>query len=111
MDRLEQYRTIIEQTLTQRVNDLKDFPDLRDKTVFDRRTDSYLLLRQGWDKSRRVHAIVVHLEILNGKIWVQEDWTEHGVAGDLEEAGVPKNDIVLGFQPPQVRPYTEYAAA
>lgn len=111
MDRLEQYRTIIEQALTQRVNDLKDFPDLRDKTVFDRRTDSYLLLRQGWDKSRRVHAIVVHLEILNGKIWVQEDWTEHGVAGDLEEAGVPKSDIVLGFQPPQVRPYTEYAAA
>jgi hypothetical protein len=111
MDRLEQYRTIIEQALTKRVNDLKDFPDLRDKTVFDRRTDSYLLLREGWDKSRRVHAIVVHLEILDGKIWVQEDWTEHGVAGDLEEAGVPKSDIVLGFQPPQVRPYTEYAAA
>ncbi|MGH9854111.1 MAG: XisI protein [Blastocatellia bacterium] len=111
MDRLEQYRNIIEQALTQRVNDLKDFPDLRDKTVFDRRTDSYLLLRQGWDKSRRVHAIVVHLEILNGKIWVQEDWTEHGVAADLEEADVPKSDIVLGFQPPQVRPYTEYAAA
>lgn len=111
MDRLEQYRTIIEQVLTQRVNDLKDFPDLRDKTVFDRRTDSYLLLREGWDKSRRVHAIVVHLEILDGKIWVQEDWTEHGVAADLEEAGVPKSDIVLGFQPPQVRPYTEYAAA
>ena len=111
MDRLEQYRAIIEQALTQRVNDLKDFPDLRDKTVFDRGTDSYLLLRQGWDKSRRVHAIIVHLEILNGKIWVQEDWTEHGVGGDLEEAGVSKNDIVLGFQPPQVRPYTEYAAA
>lgn len=111
MDRLEQYRTIIEQVLTQRVNDLKDFPDLRDKAVFDRHTDSYLLLRQGWDKSRRVHAIIVHLEILNGKIWVQEDWTEHGIAADLEEAGVPKSDIVLGFQPPQVRPYTEYAAA
>ncbi len=111
MDRLEQYRTIIEQVLTQRVNDLKDFPDLRDETAFDRRAESYLLLRQGWDKSRRVHAIIVHLEILNGKIWVQEDWTEHGVAADLEEAGVPKSDIVLGFQPPQVRPYTEYAAA
>lgn len=111
MDKLEQYRTIIERVLTQRVNDLKDFPDLRDKTVYDRRTDSYLLLRQGWDKSRRVHAIIVHLEILDGKIWVQEDWTEHGVVADLEEAGVPKSDIVLGFQPPQVRPYTEYAAA
>ncbi len=111
MDRLEQYRSIIEKVLTARINDLKDFPDLRDKTVFDRRTDSYLLLRQGWEKSRHIHAIIVHLEILNDKIWVQEDWTEHGVAADLEEAGVPKSEIVLGFQPPQVRPYTEYAGA
>ena len=111
MDRLEQHRATIERILTNRVNDLKDFPDLRDKTVFDRSTDSYLILREGWDKSRRVHAIVVHLEILNGKIWVQDDWTEHGIAADLEEAGIPKTDIVLGFQPAKVRPYTEYAAA
>ncbi|MFN0112370.1 MAG: element excision factor XisI family protein, partial [Blastocatellia bacterium] len=33
------------------------------------------------------------------------------IATDLEEAGVPKEDIVLGFQPPKVRPYTEYAVA
>ena len=111
MDKLEQYRNIIERVLTQRVNDLNGFPGLRDKTVFDRRTDSYLLLREGWDKARRVHAIIVHLELLNGKIWVQDDWTEHGVAADLEEAGIRKDDIVLGFQPAEVRPYTEYAAA
>jgi hypothetical protein len=42
---------------------------------------------------------------------VQDDWTEHGIAADLEEAGIPKTDIVLGFQPAKVRPYTEYAAA
>ncbi len=42
---------------------------------------------------------------------VQEDWIEHGIAAELEEAGVPKSAIVLGFQPPYVRPYTEYAAA
>lgn len=41
----------------------------------------------------------------------QEDWTERGVAADLEEAGIPKSEIVLGFQPPEVRPFTEYAAA
>jgi hypothetical protein len=27
----------------------------------------------------------------------------------LEEAGILKSDIVLGFQPPHVRPCTEYA--
>jgi hypothetical protein len=111
MDQLEQYRDIIERLLTQHVGELKQYADLRDKTVFDRRSDSYLLVREGWDNGRRVHAVITHLEIINGKIRAQEDWIEHGIAAELEEAGVPKSAIVLGFQPPYVRPYTEYAAA
>jgi hypothetical protein len=111
MDKLERYRTIIEQTLANHLGDLKDYPEFRTKTIFDRQSDSYLLLREGWDKSRRVHAIIVHLEIIDGKIWVQEDWIEHSITAELEDAGVPKSDIVLGFQPPHARPYTEYAAA
>jgi hypothetical protein len=70
-------------------------------------SDSYLLAPEGWDNGRRVHAVITHLEIIDGKIWVQEDWIEHGIAAELEEAGVPKIAIVLGFQPPYVRPYTE----
>jgi hypothetical protein len=111
MDKLDRYRTIIEQVLSNHLGDLKDYPEFRTKTIFDRQSDSYLLLREGWDKSRRVHAIIVHLEIIEGKIWVQEDWIEHGITAELEEAGVPKSDIVLGFQPPYVRPHTEYAVA
>ncbi|MGB0387815.1 MAG: element excision factor XisI family protein [Ardenticatenaceae bacterium] len=26
-----------------------------------------------------------------------------------ETAGIPKNQIVLGFQPPDIRPHTEFA--
>ncbi len=111
MDRMEQYRDIIERLLTQHVGELKDYPELRDKTVFDRRSDSYLLIREGWNNDSRVHSLIVHLEIRDGKIWVQEDWIEHGISAELEEAGVLKSDIVLGFQPPYVRPFTQYAAA
>ncbi|HYE75534.1 MAG TPA: XisI protein [Blastocatellia bacterium] len=111
MDKLEQYRNIIEQVLTRHANDLKGYSELRDKTVFDRQSDSYLIVREGWDGPQRVHTVVTHLEIINGKIWIQEDWIEHGIAADLEEAGVPKTDIVLGFHPPDVRPNTDYAAA
>ena len=111
MDQVEQYRNIIERLLTRHVGELKQYADLRDKTVFDRQSDSYLLLREGWAEGRRVHAVITHLEIIAGKIWVQEDWIEHGITAELEEACVPKSDIVLGFQPPYVRPYTEYAAA
>ncbi|MEK7833192.1 MAG: XisI protein [Acidobacteriota bacterium] len=108
MDKLERYRGIIEQALSKHVY---NFSDVTDKVLFDRQHDNYLILRQGWKGSNRVQSIVVHLEILNGKIWVQEDWLEHGIATDLEEAGIPKSDIVLGFHPAYVRPHTEYAVA
>ncbi len=46
-----------------------------------------------------------------GKIWIQRDGTEEGIAADLERAGIPKEHIVLGFRPPELRPYTGYAVA
>ncbi len=46
---------------------------------------------------------------INGKIWIQHDGTESGIADELEEAGIPKNKIVLGFRSPDVRKYTGYA--
>ncbi|MEA5598757.1 element excision factor XisI family protein [Rivularia sp. UHCC 0363] len=53
----------------------------------------------------------MHLEIIDGKIWVQRDDTEDGVTYDLEEAGILKDKIVLGFHPPNVRQHTGYAVA
>lgn len=37
--------------------------------------------------------------------------TEDGLALDLVHAGVPKEDIVLAFQPPDMRQFTECAPA
>lgn len=33
------------------------------------------------------------------------------VAEELLEAGVPKEDIILGFHPPEVRQYTDFSVA
>lgn len=82
---------------------------LEAKTVFDDENNSYLLLFSGWKSNQRVHSLLIHIEIIGGKIWIQEDNTEEGVAADLEKHGVEKSDIVLGFQPPNLRPFTEYA--
>jgi hypothetical protein len=67
--------------------------------------------REGWDGSRRIHGPVVSLEFIDGKVWLQANNTDLRIAERLEEAGIPKSDIVLDFQPPHVRPYTEYAVA
>ncbi|MCP3962124.1 MAG: XisI protein [bacterium] len=65
----------------------------------------------GWEGPRRVHGALIHVDIIDAKIWIQRDGTEDGIAGELEDAGVSRSDIVLGFREPSVRPYTGYAVA
>ncbi|WP_238987010.1 element excision factor XisI family protein [Lyngbya aestuarii] len=55
------------------------------------------------------YIVVFHLDIIEGKIWVQRDDTEDGITPELVEAGIPKDRIVLGFHLPDVRPYTGFA--
>jgi hypothetical protein len=44
--------------------------------------------------------------VIDGKVWVQRDDTEDGVTYELVAAGIPKDKIVLGFHPANVRPHT-----
>ena len=81
------------------------------ETVFDREGDHYVLFNIAWESYERTHYAVVHLDIINDKIWIQKDVTEEGIATDLEKFGIPKDKIVLAFKSPALRKYTEYAAA
>ena len=77
--------------------------------VFDDEHKSYMLLKIGWQGLKYIHSATIHLEILGDKIWIQSDHTEEGIATDLLEAGVPREDIVLGFRPPHIRKHTGFA--
>jgi hypothetical protein len=61
------------------------------------------------DGVRRVHGSVIHLDIRDGKVWIQYDGTNRPVADALLEEGIPREDIVLGFHPAYVRKYTDFA--
>jgi hypothetical protein len=90
------------------------FPDVVNmtaKTAFDETSDVYLVVVEGWQGVRRLHGVLVHVEIKGDKIWVQLDGTEDGVVVDLLAAGIPKDRIVLGFKSPQSRVHTEFAPA
>jgi hypothetical protein len=110
-NRLNRYREIIEQTLTEIASYILQDSQSPHKTVFDRHADSYALIEVGWVDNQRVHQFIIHLKLINGKVWVQADHTDLNVTRELERTGIPKSDIVLGFQPPAVRRYTEYATA
>lgn len=79
--------------------------------VVDPEGRRFLLLEVGWANGKRVNNIYLHVQLKGDKIWVEEDWTEDGIATELVRAGIPKEDIVLGFQPPERRHLTEFAVA
>jgi len=81
------------------------------RTLRDRTRDNYLLLYVGWNGEERIHGCPIHINIKDGKIWIQQDFTEEGLANQLVELGVPKTDIVLGFRAPYVRELTGFAVA
>ena len=78
------------------------------RPVFDEQRQSYLLLDTSWQEDVYLYNVPIHLELIDGKIWIQHDDTEEGIATDLLDAGVPPQDIVLGFRPPELRPYTGF---
>jgi hypothetical protein len=79
--------------------------------IFDTERDRYQVVHLGWEEQRRVYGCIIHVDIKDGKIWIQRDGTEVGVANELVNAGVPKKDIVLAFQSPYKRQFTEYAVS
>jgi hypothetical protein len=111
MDSLETYREIVERVLSDYAAVPYAHGDFETEVVFDRDRDRYLLIDVGWDGKRRVHGCIVHIDIIDGKLWIQRDGTEQGIALDLEQAGIPKEHIVLGFREPELRQYTGYALA
>jgi hypothetical protein len=113
MDKLDEYRKLIKQILTRyaQLRNPESTFDVETELVFDEVHDHYMLLRLGWWPEGRVRGATVHVRLRNGKFWIEEDWTEEGIATDLLAAGVPKEDIVLAFQAPEMRPYTEFAVA
>lgn len=110
-EKVVRYRQIIEELLTRRSAVPYLEKGIQDRLLFDENHDRYALIAEGWSREERVHNVIIDLEILNGKIWIQADNTDVAVARELESKGVPKSDIVLGFRSPSVRADTEYAVA
>ncbi len=103
------YRNVIRQVLTRYVKEAPPEPGIETLAICDETGGNYMLVELGWQPPKRIYNVIVHLRMREDKIWVEQDWTERGVARDLLEAGVPPVDMELGFQPPEMRPYTDLA--
>lgn len=102
MDKLTEYPQIIKRILTEYVELSKKRPNPNIETflIVDELNSHYIWMNLGWEKEERITGITVYVRIRDRKFWLEEDWTEDGIANDLMAAGVPKEDIVLVGIPP-----------
>jgi hypothetical protein len=111
MDRIATYRTILKELLKRQAELISQSSqtEIETELTFDEERDHYMLLRIGWTPEGRLFVPTLYARLYNGKIWIENDWTEEGLATGLLEKGVPAEDVVLAFQPPEMRVYTEFA--
>ena len=111
MDTLSQYRQIIRDLIERYSKFAPARGDVQIEVVFDESNDHYELMYAGWNGPYRIHGSVLHIDIRNQKVWIQHDGTEEGIAEELVKAGIPRDQIVLAFKPPDIRPHTDFAVA
>lgn len=108
---LNQYRQIIKRVLLKHAERVPSHGELEIHPVFDEERDIYLLVSHGWDATGRTHDVIFHLMLKDGKIWIEVDGSEEGIADELNQTGITKDKIVLGFYRPKRREITEFAIA
>jgi XisI protein len=106
---LTTYQSIIQQLFNSYIEFLGETNDIQLETIIDTQNHHYLLVEVGWQNGRRIYGTLLHIDIIDHKLWIQQDGTEEGIADELVALGIPKQQIVLGFKPSDRRKVTEFA--
>ncbi|ELS04784.1 XisI protein [Xenococcus sp. PCC 7305] len=111
MDKLVKYRQTIKKVLSEYHDWVSGSANLEQESclVFDETHDHYFWLLMGWEDKKKIRNIQAHIRIKNHKIYIEEDWTEEGIANELLGEDITKEDIVLAFHDPETRKHTEFA--
>jgi hypothetical protein len=112
MDKIAEYRQIIE-SLLQDYASIKGSltPGVKAQQVIDRLNNHYQLLRTGWHNNRFVYTVLFHFDIVDEKVWIQQNNTDVLIADELISRGIDKADIILGFISEQARQHSKLTAA
>jgi hypothetical protein len=108
MDQLDRYRGIVRRLIEDYAGTKPAYGDIRTEAVIDPERDHYQVMQVGWLNGRRVHGSVIHIDIRDGKVWIEHNGTDARIGEELVAAGIPRKEIILGFQPPEMRPHTNF---
>jgi hypothetical protein len=109
--KLELYRKYVQELMYRYTEHEFSCGDVKVELVMDTARDHYQWLEVGWKDTKRIYNCYIHIDIIDGKIWLQQNETEADPAADLVGMGVSREDIILGLHAPYKRPYTDYGVA
>jgi XisI protein len=106
---LDVYKDLVKRIITEYAAYKISYGEVETETIFDDAIGHYQLMHIGWIGQRRIHGCLLHVDVRDGKEWIQHDGTEEGIANELVEAVVPRDQIVLAFHHPETRKLTDFA--
>ncbi len=110
LDKVALKQAII-RVLQEYVEYLGDDPESEIQLVIDEAQDHYLFIEIGWHHNRRIYGTLIHIDIINDKIWIQQDGTEEGIANELVNLGISPQQIVLAYKTLESRKITDFAVS
>lgn len=108
MDKISHYRQLVQKIISDHAEQSPTHGNIETIPVYDTANDTYLLLDVGWAETGRIYAVILHLSLREGKVWIERDTLEMGVTSALLEAGIVQDDIVLAFYRPERRAMVEF---
>jgi hypothetical protein len=84
--------------------------EIKSYTVFDKEQHHYQLLSMGWYKQTYVYDVIIHLDIIENQVWIQQNNSDADLVAELLVMGVDSQDIVFGYIMPSKRPLVHFAA-
>jgi hypothetical protein len=79
--------------------------------LIDTTNQHYQLLQLDWENHLRTYTILLHFDIKDGKIWLQQNNTDFPLDEDFQDLAIHKSEIVNGLYPEKYRHFTDYAVA
>lgn len=104
MEKIRKYQKAILKVLNKYAAIKSPFmPDVANKVIADTKNHYYQLVRMGWYQDKHVHYAVFHFDIVDDKVWIQQNRTDVKIDKNLIEAGIAPKDIVSGMLHPKLQ--------
>lgn len=87
----------VQQILTEYADYMTTDNVLQVETLFDTQRHHYQIVVLGWQNNKRVYHNLIHLDIIDGQVWVQNNDTQFSLIEDFDRMNIPRKDVVNGL--------------